>query len=70
MKSILKISLRKITLMKFSAFLKVFLEFVLVLKRRGLCPGYWALDEELCLNERINELFGGVLFSTYILALK
>jgi len=69
MKSILKISLRKITLMKFSAFLKVFLEFVLVLKRRGLCPGYWALDEELCLNERI-ELFGGVLFSTYILALK
>jgi hypothetical protein len=55
--------------MKFSAFLKVFLEFVLVLKRRGLCPGYWALDEELCLIERI-ELFGGVLFSTYILALK
>jgi hypothetical protein len=27
-------------------------------------PRIWALDEELCLKERI-ELFGGVLFSTY-----
>jgi hypothetical protein len=40
------------------------IEFVLVFKIRGLCPGYGPLMGELCLNERI-ELFGGVLFSTY-----